>query len=300
MDNYWVSSQYKWIQTQLSKKQQQQASSNQPQTSLQQLDTSDPDAQFSPLEKQLILMSTIKNLKDIGKKVGGHLRVVSTAMVYFKRFYCQNSISDCDPALLGAAALLLASKIEECPLNAKNIHQICLGKETPSSQNYDTKDVTTLFPYPLQQILECELYLMEQLNFNLTVFHSHTSLMTYVKDAELDKSLYQICWNIVNDSFYSEVVLKYPPYLVSLTSIYMTSILKNDEENNINKEKARKWFDQLYVDMKVIGDITEEILNMYSILRRINDTQTEIGRTCSGALEKLQKMRNTFFWGSHN
>ncbi|KAF0978730.1 hypothetical protein FDP41_002550 [Naegleria fowleri] len=290
-DNYWVSSQYKWQQNQYYKKQQQSSTSQQTQPSAQQFDTHD-DSQFNLFEKQLVLMHCMRvYLRDVGKKVNAHQRVIATAMIYCKRFYCQNSISDCDPALLSAAALLLASKIEECPLNAKNIHQIAMGKDSPSP-NYDTKETSAQFPYQLSQIIECELYLMEQLSFNLTIFHPYNSLIMYVKDSEIEKAHYQMAWNIVNDSYFSDVVLKYAPYLISLTSIYMTCILTD------NKEKARKWFDQLYVDMKVIGDIADEILTMYSLVKKMLDPQSDVHKTLNQALLRLQQMRQHCYWGT--
>ena len=287
----------KWQQNQYNKKSigsSQQPSSQPGGVQPGQQDGSD-DSQFTSFEKQLVLAHCMQvNLRDLGKKLVAHQRVITTAMIYFKRFYSQNNIADCDPALLASASLLLASKIEECPLNAKTIHQLAMGKETPSS-SYDTKDTSKEFPYQLQQILECELYLMEQLSFNLTIFHPHTSLIMFLKDSEIEKSLYQTAWNIVNDSYFSEVVLKYPPYLVSLTAVYMSCFL---DTHDSNKEKARKWFDQLYVDMKQIGDITEDIITMYSMIKKMQDPQQEYYRTLHSALGRLIQMRQTYFWGS--
>jgi hypothetical protein len=63
-------------------------------------------------------------------------RVIATALVYFKRFFTlydylpilliviRNHIKDCDPLLLAPTALLMASKIEENPVNCKNIYKI--------------------------------------------------------------------------------------------------------------------------------------------------------------------------------
>ncbi|KAL9643528.1 hypothetical protein ABK040_010142 [Willaertia magna] len=276
MDNFWTSSQYKWLNHQY------HSSKKIAQSNDEEIFPSDSN------QKHYVLVHYLSDIRNVGTKIQAHQRVIASAMIYYKRFYALNGILDCDPILLVPACLLLASKIEECPLNAKTLHQISMGKET--TQSYDSKDFTPSFPYQLSQILECELYLMEQLSFNLTVYHPYNSLISFLKDSEMSENLYQNSWNIVNDSYFCEVVLKYPPYLIALTAIYMTCLMKDE------KDKIRKWFDQLYVDMKQIGEISEEIINMYYMFRDMNDVNSNVNKQLIQGLEKVKEMRKNSYW----
>ena len=49
-------------------------------------------------------------------------QVISTAMVFYRRFYSRNSVQICDPSLLVATSIYLAAKVEECgTVSAKNV-----------------------------------------------------------------------------------------------------------------------------------------------------------------------------------
>jgi len=58
-------------------------------------------------------------IQTLGKLLKLRQRVIATAMVYFKRFYVRNSFYEFDPHLIAPSALYLASKVEECTLQAK-------------------------------------------------------------------------------------------------------------------------------------------------------------------------------------
>lgn len=54
------------------------------------------------------------------KRLGLHQQVISTAVVYFRRFYLRNSYCETDPALVAAACCYVAAKAEETPVHVKS------------------------------------------------------------------------------------------------------------------------------------------------------------------------------------
>jgi len=79
--------------------------------------------------------------------------------------------------------------------------------------------------YTMADIIDCEFYLLQQIGFYLTVYHPYKPLLTYIEDIKL-KEYQQTAWNIVNDSYFSDVCFQYPPHMIALAAIYFTCILK--------------------------------------------------------------------------
>jgi cyclin C len=296
--NYWTSSQFKYwsslakqyrrqvsIQEEQQQQQQQQqqhqqqqsssvsSSSNRNTTSTtvagSNTGVSVTNVTFTELEKRMLMIEYVEMMRSLGEKLQLHQRVISTAIVFVHRFYLKNDILDCDPLLLVPTALLLASKVEECP------------------HNYKSSIVTRLpsdYPYGMHMIIECEAYLMEQLNFNLCVYHAYKPLEMYIRHLEhatynprLDMTRnYQMCINFINDSYYSTTLcLEYPPHLIALAAIYMCGIMFDQSPTGDN-DWMRKWFYDLNVDMSEIANIVDDMLDMYKLIH-MNHTGDKIG-----------------------
>ena len=59
---------------------------------------------------------------ELGRLCKVRVRVVFSAVVYFRRFYVNRSFCEEDPRHIAPACLYLASKVEECPVQAKLIN----------------------------------------------------------------------------------------------------------------------------------------------------------------------------------
>lgn len=56
----------------------------------------------------------------------------------------------------------------------------------------------------LEDILECEFYVLEELDYSLLVFHPYRSLQPYLADLD-EKDCLDSAWSIVNDSYRTDV-----------------------------------------------------------------------------------------------
>ena len=80
------------------------------------------------------------------------------------------------------------------------------------------------------QLYDCELFVVEQLTFDLQVFHPYRYVRLYAADAGVDDSFLETAWHIVNDSMRARFVwLAYPPHIVALAALYMASVWRGQD-----------------------------------------------------------------------
>uniref|UniRef100_A0A7S1KP12 Cyclin N-terminal domain-containing protein n=1 Tax=Percolomonas cosmopolitus TaxID=63605 RepID=A0A7S1KP12_9EUKA len=301
-------------------------------TTLQLLDTYNSSTgsnfTFSPHDQNLLIIYHLKMLKALAVGLQLPHEVCVSAMMYMRRFYAKNTIHICDPLILVPTTLLLASKIEEYPINAQTIlaqwgtnANVGIGSGDSTSESYGVQDV-----------LDVEKYLMGELGFQMMAYHPFGSLGAFVHDMEngsghtpllnlwkhhnkkhesaptqnnhttsqqtspnttitasstsslngssrntcsqpknspIDEAarLYQYAWNILNDSYFSDVIILYPPSMLALASIYMTAIIfESDFEANFGA-RVKQWFEGLNLPMRPIGEISDKLLALYESLQ---------------------------------
>ena len=164
-------------------------------------------------------------MQALGEQLKVKQQVISTAIVYFKRFYVRNSLKSIDPLLLAPTCIFLASKVEEFGVISNNrLIQTCQTVVKNKFSFAYPQD----FPYRINHVLECEFYLLEQMDCCLILYHPYRPLTLYVhdlrasersdgKDHSRDKDeLLNLAWTIVNDSYRTDIPLLYPPHLIAI------------------------------------------------------------------------------------
>lgn len=168
-------------------------------------------------EYQKIFIFFANVIQVLGEQLKLRQQVIATATVYFKRFYARNSLKNIDPLLLAPTCILLASKVEEFGvISNSRLITICQSViKSKFSYAY-----TQEFPYRTNHVLECEFYLLENLDCCLIVYQPYRPLLQLVQDMGQEEQLLTLSWRIVNDSLRTDVCLLYPPYQVSLFTSY--------------------------------------------------------------------------------
>ena len=229
---------------------------------------------FSSLDEyQKVLIFFTNFIQALG---GDHLKlrqqVISTAIVYFKRFYSRNSLGDVDPFLLCPTCIYLASKVEECGvIQTGTLLGRC--KNLIRSQKYQTIHPQE-YGYKSQHIMECEFLLLEMLDCCLIVFHPYRPLTQYISDLGQEDILLSTAWKVVNDSYRGDICLMYPPYIIALAAIHMAAV--------VHKKDIKAWFAELSVDMSRVLEVTMAILDIYKLWKSYD----EVNEAC----ELLGKM----------
>ncbi|KAE9393121.1 cyclin-like protein [Gymnopus androsaceus JB14] len=234
-------------------------------------------------------------ISKLGKKLQLRQRVISTAIVFFHRFYLKNSYCETDPYLVLSACCYVAAKAEESPVHIKNV-----VSESRTLFNQQGPGKPT-FPSDNSKLAEMEFYLVDDLECDLVVFHPYRTLLALCrKDAEveaeagelgtgigaedgprywgsgrgklkLSEGALQTAWFTINDTYRSQLCLLYPPHLIAISAIYLTLVLHTPTQNTIFDETTTRRQDpvaflaDLNVSLSVISTISQEIIALYSL-----------------------------------
>lgn len=165
-------------------------------------------------EYQKIFIFFANFIQVLGEHLKLRQQVIATATVYFKRFYARNSLKNIDPLLLAPTCILLASKVEEFGVISNNRLISACQTVIKNKFNYAYQQE---FPYRTNHILECEFFLLENLDCCLIVYQPYRPLLQFIQDIGPDDSLLNLTWRIINDSLRTDACLLYPPYQVSFS-----------------------------------------------------------------------------------
>lgn len=199
-------------------------------------------------------------IQALGESIKLRQQVIATATVYFKRFYASTSLKSVDPLLLAPTCIYVASKVEEYgTLSHSRLLNVC----TNVCKSKFNHAFPTEYPYRINQILECEFFLLELLDCCLIVFHPYRPLTKYVTDMGQEGDILPFAWRVVNDSLRCDICLLYPPYLISLAAIYMACVFE--------KRSCHQWFAELNVDMEKVLEIVQRILTLYDLWKHFDE-----------------------------
>jgi len=236
-----------------------------------------PDLQVLTEEEfQKVFIFYASFIQMLGEQLKLRQQVIASATVFFKRFYAMNSLNTVDPLLMAPTCVFLASKVEEYGVIPHNRLINACSSIIKNHLNYAFPGLE--FPYRSQMILECEFYLLENMDCCLVIFQPYRPLVQFCQDLGqgMEDTLLPVAWRFVNDSFRTDVCLLFPPFQIALACLHMAAVL-------IGKD-IRNWFSELSVDMDKIQEITKYILNLYDLWKNY-DEKKEI----SVILQKMPK-----------
>nr|XP_024363487.1 cyclin-C1-1-like isoform X1 [Physcomitrium patens] len=232
----------------------------------------DAERGLTPEDVKLMKIQFSSYIKTIGGHAKVRQRVVATAIAYFRRIYTRKSFSEFDPRLVAPTCLYLASKAEESTVQAKIL--VFYSKKIRGTFSYlYTSPEDKAYRYDVKDILEMEMRLLEALDYYLVIYHPYRPLIQLLQDCNMPTEMTPFTWSLVNDSYRTDLILMYPPFMIALACIYIASVL--------NEKDTRSWFEELRVDMNVIKNIAMEILDFYDNYRDIP------GERINAAVSKL-------------
>ncbi|KAI1712105.1 cyclin-K [Ditylenchus destructor] len=152
-------------------------------------------------EEEDLRREGVKIILDVGKELKLMQNpTLSTASVFFHRFYMFHSFTEFPKHLTALGCLFLAGKVEETPKKCKDI---CTAARV----------------------------LLQTIRFDLHVEHPYPFLLQYAKalkenvseegDKELIAQAVQHAWAFVNDSASTTLCLQWEPEVVAISMLYM-------------------------------------------------------------------------------
>jgi len=119
--------------------------------------------------------------------------------------------------------------------------------------------------YVHADVIECEFVLVEEMGCCLVVFQPYRCLLSYASDAQVEKTLLPMAWNIVNDSLRSTACLTSPPYMIALTALHMASAILGQD--------LAQWFAKLNINTVELMEITQILLNTYNAIKKFDKSK---------------------------
>ncbi|XP_071810585.1 cyclin-Q-like [Asterias amurensis] len=155
-------------------------------------------------------------MMEAGIKLSLQSATVASACTIYYRFFSVCNVTDYDTHLVGAAAIYLATKVEEQPVKLRDIINVCYRilhkSESPLEIGKRYWDLR-------ESVVNCELLLIRMLKFNPKVTLPHKYLVHYLKslgdwiepDVWKTTPISKMAWAMLRDSYHSHMCIRIKP-----------------------------------------------------------------------------------------
>ncbi|WBW72814.1 mediator complex cyclin subunit Srb11 [Schizosaccharomyces osmophilus] len=162
-----------------------------------------------------------KRIQEIGDKIGLNQRVLATASVLLKRYFLKKEEKiEYTLEQYVSACVYLACKVEESPVH---IRTICNEANVLWSSS---------LPIDRSQVAELEFEIISVLEAYLIVYHPYPTLEQIFRDGLITKTQLQLAWNIVNDSYATDLCLLVHPHQIAYAALILSCC---DDEHTMNR-----------------------------------------------------------------
>lgn len=232
------------------------------------------------------LCASCRLIDTVGKKLLLKTNpVLATAQVFLHRFFSVQSLKDHDRTTVAITCLFVAAKIED------GRKRFCDSVVTAFFlwKNTNAKKGSNLFTKQKQQIFLYETIILQTLRFHLNVVHPYTFLPQLLKSIQLTgrsaDSLHQIAKMstiIVNDSFKTNLCVRFVPRKIAATAVFLATRLLNTaplRKATVNHKDVywRKFFNLNRADIDSISatyfELGESALPDSAALRKVKAAQ---------------------------
>ncbi|XP_061076119.1 cyclin-Q [Conger conger] len=160
-------------------------------------------------------------IMETGVKLGMHSVPVATACALYHRFFQSASLRVYEPYLVAMSAIYLAGKVEEQHLRTRDIINVC---HRYMHMDSEPLELNTQFWELRDSVVQCELLVLRQLNFQVSFQHPHKYLLHYLLSlkALLNRHSWSrtpVCetaWALLRDSYHGPLCVQHRPQHLAL------------------------------------------------------------------------------------
>ncbi|KAK0093944.1 hypothetical protein PV326_012293 [Microctonus aethiopoides] len=232
---------------------------------------------LSDVEERTLLKFYELQLRDFCKRFSPPMprATIATALHYFKRFYLRNSVMNYHPKEILVTCVYLSSKVEEFNVSISQFVANLKGDREKAS------DI----------VLNNELLLMQQLNYNLTVhnpFRPVEGLMIDIKTrySSLDnpERLRPHIDDFLEKVFLTDSVLLYAPSQIALAAIlHAASKISANLDNYVT---------DILFSREHLAGIIEAVRKIRSMAKSIDIPNKEVVKALEKKLDKCRNQEN--------
>ncbi|KAI6215847.1 hypothetical protein M3Y94_00433100 [Aphelenchoides besseyi] len=193
---------------------------------------------------------------------------ITVALIRLRRFFLIHNFVDFDPCDVGAAALFLSSKSEECPTRLEMIilvsYRLRVELECPPNE-WETTSILTKAQCKVfcDYMVWNENMMLQTVGFELEITVPHTSVILlcerYKKPKKFSETVY---WMTTDSHHHTDWCVRYRPKTVACIVFYVGSIWAHEplpkSTNNIS------WYEDFYdpaddpLDERILADLAIE------------------------------------------
>ncbi|XP_035896547.1 cyclin-L2-like [Anopheles stephensi] len=211
---------------------------------------------------------------------------MATGQVLFQRFFYSKSFVRHSMEATAMSCICLASKIEEAPRRIRDVINVFHHIKQVRSQKPMIPMILDQHYINLKsQVIKAERRVLKELGFCVHVKHPHKLIVMYLKYLELEKhqNMMQMAWNFMNDSFRTDVFVRYQPETIACACIYLTA-----RKHNIPLPNSPPWFVIFRVSEDDMLDVCYRIMALY---KRGKPNAEQLEEAVEALKKKYQEQR---------
>jgi hypothetical protein len=116
-------------------------------------------------------------------------------------------------------------------------------------------------PFRSEDIIVCEFLVLEELDYDLTVYHAYDLLDQFARDSAAFDHIDSL-WVVVNDTYLTAAALRHAPQIIALGCIHVAALIRELDLSS--------WFGSLNVDHAAVWDVARRVLDLYELLNEIS------------------------------
>mmetsp|Transcript_3497 Transcript_3497/g.6959 ORF Transcript_3497/g.6959 Transcript_3497/m.6959 type:complete len:310 (-) Transcript_3497:140-1069(-) len=244
-------------------------------------------------QESMTRRKTCRFIEEAGRQLKFQRLAISTAEVFFHRFYAKHSFNDHDRFEVAVAAILLAGKTEETPRKLNTVIDECYklkvrgqqagristqsGAPIPSSPTLDPK--SDAFAKIKERVLLMERVILHTIGFELSIDHPYPFILEQISKlvngkkveprnaaAGTNPSVFtkltgdwkQYAMNFANDSMQTSLCLQFPPQKIASAMVFLAALFIK-----VQPTAGRDWPDILeHGDVETLASITLQVLEL--------------------------------------
>jgi len=260
------------------------------------------DKKPTPSEQDGLNVDTETDLRILGceliQTAGILLRIPQVAMatgqVLFQRFFYSKSFVRHSMEAVAMSCVCLASKIEEAPRRIRDVINVFHHIKQVRAQKPLTPMILDQNYINLKsQVIKAERRVLKELGFCVHVKHPHKLIVMYLKYLEYEQhqQMMQMAWNFMNDSFRTDVFVRYQPEKIACACIYLTA-----RKLGIPLPNNPPWYGVFKTTEDEIVDICYRILTLY---RRSKPNIEKLEEAVDRLKQAYQEQRKKDKGGNH-
>ncbi|OEU21456.1 cyclin-like protein, partial [Fragilariopsis cylindrus CCMP1102] len=189
---------------------------------------------MSSIEEAMKRRKTCRFIEEAGRVLKLPRVAISTAMVFFHRFYAKHAFQEHDRFEVAVAALVLAAKTEEAPKKLNTVIQECYKLKARAMQAGHTKGED--FLKLKERILLLERIILHTIGFELSIDHPYKFFVDMIKKliimSKMMNELVQYSMSTANDSYQTSLCLQFGPKEIATACVYLACMFSGVEPIN--------------------------------------------------------------------